>query len=210
MVKAISTALSDSKSDLNALDSELGDGDHGTTICAGFAAAVNAIEEAQTPSEVLQKTAMTLMNRMGGSSGALFGTLFLRAAMTVKEFDDVSSELFGAMWQAGLEGVISRGKAQPGDKTMVDALSPAVASLAQASTAGTSLGEALRHAASAAADGAQATANMQAKYGRARYVGERAVGHVDAGAKSIALMFGAMADYWAQMNAAEEDSNGEA
>jgi dihydroxyacetone kinase-like protein len=203
-IDAISEAINAHQSRLNALDSELGDGDHGTTISAGFDAAVERIHEAETPAQVLQITAKTLMNRMGGSSGALFGTLFQRAAMTVKDEATVSAEQFAAMWQAGLDGVVMRGKAQPGDKTMVDALAPAVDALRQAVDGGKSLLAALEMAADAAENGAQSTADMQAKYGRARYVGERAIGHVDAGAQSVALMFAAMHSYW------KDNAHGEA
>jgi phosphoenolpyruvate---glycerone phosphotransferase subunit DhaL len=144
------------------------------------------------------------MNRMGGSSGALFGTLFLRAAMSVKDQDSLSVEQFAAMWQAGTQAVMARGKAQPGDKTMVDALVPAAESLSQAVADGKPLLAALEDAAHAAAQGAESTASLQAKHGRARYVGERAVGHVDAGARSAALIFEAMHTYW------EENHDGEA
>jgi len=196
IITAISEALSAEKATLNALDAELGDGDHGTTICAGFDQAVKDIADADSPAQVLYLTAKTLMNRMGGSSGALFGTLFLRASMTVKGAETLSNEQFVAMWQAGLEGVKKRGKAEVGDKTMVDALSPAVSALAQAVYDGKTTLEALKSAMQSAHDGAQATIPMQAKYGRARYLGERAIGHVDAGAQSIALLFNALFTYW--------------
>jgi dihydroxyacetone kinase-like protein len=203
VIEAIYEAITEQKAQLNALDSELGDGDHGTTISAGFEAAVEKVKDAESPAQVLQLTAATLMNRMGGASGALFGTLFLRAAMTVKDLDDISHDQFAVMWQAGLDGVMERGKARPGDKTMVDALSPAVDALKQAVDHNKTLVEALEMAAEAAERGAQSTATMQARHGRARYVGERAIGHVDAGAQSIALMFAAMHAYW------KEKANGE-
>lgn len=196
MITAISKALSAEKATLNALDAELGDGDHGTAISIGFETASESIADAESPAQVLQITAKTLMNRMGGSSGALFGTLFLKGAMSIKSLETVSPQEFGAMWQAGLEGVQQRGKAEVGDKTMVDALSPAVSVLNQAIDNNEPWLEALESAMQFAQAGAQSTVNMQAKYGRAKYLGERAIGHVDAGAQSIALMFSAIVAYW--------------
>ncbi|MCB9457064.1 MAG: dihydroxyacetone kinase subunit L [Anaerolineaceae bacterium] len=196
MITAISATISVNISMLNTLDSQLGDGDHGTTISAGFAAAAEQIAAADSPFDVLRLTGMTLMNRMGGSSGALFGTLFVQAAMSVKEAETVSLKQFAALWQAGGDGVMKRGKAAPGDKTMVDALSPAVTALHQAAEKGETVEQALQAAAAAAEQGAKNTAEMTARYGRAQYVGERAIGHVDAGAQSVALMFSAMYNYW--------------
>ncbi|MCB9450971.1 MAG: dihydroxyacetone kinase subunit L [Anaerolineaceae bacterium] len=196
MITAISATIAENVSMLNALDSALGDGDHGTTISGGFAAAAEQTASAASPFDVLRLTGMTLMNRMGGSSGALFGTLFVQAAMTVKDVETLTLQQFAAMWQAGNDGVMKRGKAAPGDKTMVDALSPAVAALRQSVAQGETMEQALRAAAAAAAQGANATTEMTARHGRAQYVGERAVGHMDAGAQSVALMFSAMHDYW--------------
>lgn len=196
MITAISATISVNISMLNTLDSQLGDGDHGTTISAGFAAAAEQIAAVDSPFDVLRLTGMTLMNRMGGSSGALFGTLFVQAAMSVKEAETVSLKQFAALWQAGGDGVMKRGKAAPGDKTMVDALSPAVTALHQAAEKGETVEQALQAAAAAAEQGAKNTAEMTARYGRAQYVGERAIGHVDAGAQSVALMFSAMYNYW--------------
>jgi phosphoenolpyruvate---glycerone phosphotransferase subunit DhaL len=204
MIRAISKVIQANRTQLNALDAELGDGDHGTTIAAGFEAAVTEMQPAQSPADVLSAVAQVLMNRMGGSSGALFGTLFLRAAMQVKEQASLSDAQFAAMWQAGTEAVMARGQAQPGDKTMVDALVPATAALSQAVANGKPLQMALEAAAHAAAQGADSTAALLAKQGRARYVGERAVGHVDAGARSVALIFEAMHTYW------KENHDGEA
>ena len=100
------------RDELNQLDAALGDGDHGTGISTGFAAACDAVQSAETPADVLRVAATTLMNRMGGSSGALYGTLFLRAAGQVKDQTELTPTLFARMWQAGAEGVSQRGKAQ--------------------------------------------------------------------------------------------------
>jgi dihydroxyacetone kinase-like protein len=196
MIYTVYETINAQKAHLNALDSALGDGDHGTTISAGFEAAVDHIVDANTPAQTLQITAKTLMNRMGGSSGALFGTLFLRAAMSVKSAETLSPDQFASLWQAGLEGVMERGKAQPGDKTMVDALAPAANALKQTLDHNEPLLRALEIAAESAEQGAKSTETMQARHGRARYIGERAVGHIDAGAQSVALMFAALHSYW--------------
>lgn len=196
MLHAISKTISANRDALNQLDTALGDGDHGTGISTGFEAVVEAIEDAKSPADVLKLSATTLMNRMGGSSGALYGTLFLKAALHIKDKDEVSASDFAEMLQVGRDGVAQRGKSQVGDKTMLDALSPAVDTLTEEIEADKSLADALNTAASAAETGAESTEKMQAKHGRAKFVGERAIGHRDAGAQSIALMFQAMANYW--------------
>lgn len=196
MIRAISTTIESEKNALNKLDAALGDGDHGTGISVGFSAATEAIAAAQSPSDVLRLTATTLMNRMGGSSGALYGTLFLKASMHIKDMPTLSHHDFALMLKKGCEGVAQRGKSQVGDKTMLDALSPAVNTLEQQITAGISFANALNDAANAAAMGAESTEALQAKHGRAKFVGERAIGHRDAGAQSIALMFSALSNYW--------------
>ncbi|MFN8448151.1 MAG: dihydroxyacetone kinase subunit DhaL [Anaerolineae bacterium] len=202
MIAAISAAIAESRDELNRLDSALGDGDHGTSLSVAFAdaAAKVAALEQPTPTSILSATAHSLMNRMGGASGALYGTLFLRAGMAAKDKAALSHDDMKTLWRAALDGVIARGKAKPGDKTMIDALQPAVDAFAAAAT----LDESFERAAAAAAEGAQATANMVAQHGRARFVGERALGHVDAGARSIAVMFAAMNAYW------KENLHGEA
>ncbi|RMF81578.1 MAG: dihydroxyacetone kinase subunit L, partial [Chloroflexi bacterium] len=149
-----------------------------------------------TPSDVLRVTAMTLMNAMGGASGALYGTLFLQASAAVKGQATLGVVDFAAMWQAGLNGVIERGKAELGGKTMIDALQPAFDALKIANDEDQSLADALAAAADAAQQGADATAEMVAQYGRAKFTGERSRGQVDAGAASMAVMFKAMWDYW--------------
>lgn len=202
MIAAISAAIAEARDELNRLDSALGDGDHGTSLSIAFAdaAAKVAALEQPTPANILSATAQSLMNRMGGASGALYGTLFLRASMTAKDKTTLTQADMKALWRAALDGVIARGKAQPGEKTMIDALLPAVDAFAT----GVTLDESFERAAAAAAEGAQATANMIAQHGRARFVGDRARGHVDAGARSIAVMFAAMNAYW------KENQHGEA
>jgi dihydroxyacetone kinase-like protein len=194
---AVNTAIGEAKDELNRLDSALGDGDHGTSLGVAFADAVTRVAalEPPTPASVLQTTAQSLMNRMGGASGALYGTMFLRASEVAKDKAALSHEDMKLLWQAALEGVMQRGKAQPGDKTMVDALYPAVRAFSKAD----SLADSFERAVVAASDGAAQTARMVAKHGRAKFAGERAVGHVDSGARSIAVMFAAMNVYWKEV-----------
>ena len=196
MMIAISEKISAHRDSLNQLDAALGDGDHGTGISTGFEATIEAIADAESPADVLKLSATTLMNRMGGSSGALYGTLFLKAATHIKDKTEISASDFAEMLQKGCDGVAQRGKSQVGDKTMLDALSPAVNTLAQKISKNVSFADALNEAVISAETGAASTENMQAKHGRAKFVGERAIGHRDAGAQSIVLMFQAIADYW--------------
>lgn len=192
MLNAVSDRLLEEQEHLNRLDAELGDGDHGTGISKAFSSAVEAIQGLHMPAEILQVAATTLMNRMGGSSGALYGTLFLRAGLAVSDQQTLAPSDFAAMWQAGAIGVQQRGKAERGDKTMLDALLPAVDAMQNKMDYGTLL----EAAADAAQNGAQESAKFVAKHGRAKFLGERAVGHIDAGAASTAIMFVAMHNYW--------------
>ncbi len=198
MVVRLSQTYEHQRDALNALDSALGDGDHGTSLSVAFkeSAEKAALLENPQPADVLKVIATTLMNRMGGSAGALYGTLFLRVSMSIKDKADLTTTDLLAMLEAGLEGVMQRGKTQPGDKTMVDALAPAVSAFRDAVNNSKSAREAFEAAAQAARNGAQKTTEMIARRGRAKFVGERSLGHMDAGAVSIALMFETLRDYW--------------
>lgn len=198
ILRALSETYTRACDALNVLDSALGDGDHGTALNIAFREAAEKVNPLATPTpeEVLKTLATTLMNRMGGSAGALYGTLFLRASISAKGKTALSGSDLAAMWQAGLDGVKQRGKAQVGDKTMVDALAPAVEAFQQAINANRDIATAFEQAASAARAGAAETAQQVAKFGRAKFVGERSLGHQDAGAVSAALMFETLRDYW--------------
>ncbi|MEQ8675402.1 MAG: dihydroxyacetone kinase subunit DhaL [Aggregatilineales bacterium] len=194
MIVAIAAQIAENRDLLNQLDSALGDGDHGTSISTAFSSAaeqVKQLEDAQ-PADILKTTASVVMNRMGGASGALFGTLFMKAALTAKDKTTLTKSDMDALWQAGLDGVKSRGKSDVGDKTMIDALSPAV----QAFCGAQDFGSGWQSAAEAAQRGAKSTKTMIAKHGRAKFISERAIGHQDAGATSITLMFEAIYAYW--------------
>ncbi len=171
------------RDELTALDSAIGDADHGSNMDRGMTAVVAALTEAPPadPAALLKKTGATLVSKVGGASGPLYGTLFLRMAGAVEEG-------FAPALRAGLEGVLARGKAEPGDKTMVDALGPACDALDAALAGGGSLAEALAAAAAAAEEGRDATVPLVARKGRASYLGERSVGHADPGATSTALL----------------------
>lgn len=198
MIQAIQTAMEAAQSELNALDSALGDGDHGGALAAAFTDSAEKISGADepNPAEVLRLASQSLLNRMGGASGALYGTFFLRMSLSLKDHQSVDLAGWQAALRAGLEGVIQRGKASPGDKTMIDALAPAVEAFSSAEN----LESAFRAAAAAAQSGAEATRSMIAKFGRAKFVGERAIGHIDAGAQSMALLFAAMDEYWREQH----------
>ena len=175
---------------LTELDAAIGDADHGANMHRGLTAAVAAIDEVAvaTPGALFKKVGMTLVSTVGGASGPLYGTLFLRLGGALGDAEQVGPEAFAAALHAGLDGVVARGKAEAGDKTMFDALAPAVAALESALAAGESWGAALRRASEAADAGRDATTPMLARKGRASYLGERSTGHQDPGAASTALL----------------------
>ncbi|MGH3828872.1 MAG: dihydroxyacetone kinase subunit DhaL [Pseudonocardiaceae bacterium] len=180
---------------LTRLDSAIGDGDHGINLDRGFAVVVAALDS-QLPehaSELLRDVAMTVMSAVGGASGALYGTFFLRMATAAGAQRSLSALEFARVLRAGLDGVCQRGKVAAGDKTMVDALAPAIDALDVALAGGAGLGAALRSAAAAAEAGRDATALLPARGGRASFLGERSVGHQDPGATSAALLIAAAA-----------------
>ena len=186
--------ISENKDHLTHLDAAIGDADHGINLVRGFSAAVAALAEKapDTPGAVLMTVGGTLISKVGGASGPLYGTAFRRAGKAMGTEPDVSAELLGTALQAALDGVTGLGAAAEGDKTMVDALAPAVRAYQQALTAGAAELDAVRAAANAAAAGAEATIPMQALKGRASYLGPRSVGHQDPGATSTALLLAAL------------------
>jgi dihydroxyacetone kinase-like protein len=180
---------------LTRLDSAIGDADHGANMDRGMTAAVAALDSSSptSPAALLKKVGMTLVSTVGGASGPLYGTFFLRMATASGEAEQLDGPAFAKALRAGLEGVVARGKAEAGDKTMFDALAPATDALDAALAAGAPLPASLRAAADAAADGRDATVPMLARKGRASYLGERSVGHQDPGATSTALLMAAAA-----------------
>ncbi|TDD66690.1 dihydroxyacetone kinase subunit L [Actinomadura darangshiensis] len=179
---------------LTRLDAAIGDGDHGLNLDRGFRAAVDALPDGAPPGKVLIAAGRAIVSKTGGASGPLYGTVLRRAGKALGDADDVDAAALGAALKAALDGVQELGKAVEGDKTMVDALAPAVAAFAAALADGTGLAGCVRAAADAAAEGADATVPMRARKGRASYLGERSEGHMDPGASSTALLLRALAE----------------
>ncbi|MGD0872501.1 MAG: dihydroxyacetone kinase subunit DhaL [Bryobacteraceae bacterium] len=183
---------------LTELDSAIGDADHGINMDRGFTA-VKAELAAHVPPDigsVFQNVATTLIRHVGGAAGPLYGTFFLRAAAACAGKTEIEAADVLALFQAGIEGVGQRGKAAAGDKTMMDALLPALDAMRKAIEDGGSLAAILDAAAAAAQAGMLGTIPMQARKGRASYLGARSIGHQDPGATSSYLLLRAAADTW--------------
>jgi phosphoenolpyruvate---glycerone phosphotransferase subunit DhaL len=195
VVKEMAAAMEENRKHLTKLDSEIGDGDHGNNMHRGFQAALERLEgtELQTPADVLKAVSTALVGKVGGAAGPLYGTAFLRASTSLSGKEDLSSEDVAEAMEAALGGVKQRGKAEEGDKTMIDALAPAVAAAKEAASSGKGVGEVSREAAEAAGEGCEATVPLTARRGRASYLGERAAGHMDPGARSTYLLLDAAA-----------------
>ncbi|HAM44584.1 MAG TPA: dihydroxyacetone kinase subunit L [Propionibacteriaceae bacterium] len=192
-IRRAQVVLAENRMELIDLDRAIGDGDHGENMDRGFKAVVAKLDAGETEvSGVLKLVAATLMSTVGGASGPLYGTAFLRAAKAAE--GDLDSNGVVAVIAGALEGIVARGKATTGEKTMVDAWTPALAAAQEAAAAGIGPAGALRAAANAAQAGAEATIPMQATKGRASYLGERSIGHQDPGATSTALILTAAAD----------------
>ena len=189
-VRSFAHLVAENRDHLTELDAAIGDADHGSNMDRGMKAAVAALDASPpaTPGALFSKVGMTLVSTVGGASGPLFGTLFLRIGTTLGDAETVSAPELAAALRAGLGGVVDRGKAGPDDKTMYDALAPAVDALDVALADGADLSTGLKHARDAAAAGRDATAPMLARKGRASYLGERSVGHQDPGATTVALL----------------------
>jgi len=194
-VRRFAELIAQERDHLTELDSSIGDADHGTNMDRGMKAAVVALDDASPlgVGPLLSKVGMTLVSTVGGASGPLYGTLFLRLGSTLGDVAEVSSEQVAAAFRAGLDGVVARGKAVADDKTMYDALAPAVDALEAGLKDGLDLASALGRARIAADAGRDATVPMLARKGRASYLGERSVGHQDPGATSVALLVSAAA-----------------
>lgn len=180
---------------LTELDSAIGDADHGANMTRGMDAVVAKLDPAPATVDELLKTAgMTLVGSVGGASGPLYGTFFLRMGMTAGAVTELDAPGLAAALRAGLEGIVARGKAEAGDKTLFDAMAPAVDALDARIGEGADLADAARAAAEAAAEGRDATLPLVARKGRASYLGERSAGHLDPGAASTVLLFETLAD----------------
>jgi dihydroxyacetone kinase phosphoprotein-dependent L subunit len=188
--------IEEQRDHLTQLDAAIGDADHGINLARGFAAVLSALEAAApaTPGAVLTLTGSTLISKVGGASGPLYGTAFRGAGKALGDTADVDLPGLAAALEAALAGVQRLGAAREGDKTMVDALAPATGAFSKAIAEGASDAGALAALADAAQAGAVATISMQALKGRASYLGPRSVGHEDPGAASTALILGALRD----------------
>ena len=194
-VRAVAAAMDEHKDRLTQLDSAIGDADHGVNMQRGFTAVLAALDgyEAAGVGDVLVKTGTTLISNVGGAAGPLYGTFF-RATGKQLTGPTADAEQLAAAFDAGLAGVQKLGAAVPGDKTMVDALVPALAAFGEAARAGEGEAAAAEKAAKAAETGMQDTIPLQARKGRASYLGARSVGHQDPGATSTALVLRALAE----------------
>ncbi|TDW88442.1 dihydroxyacetone kinase DhaL subunit [Kribbella pratensis] len=188
-LRDVAGSLHDNAAYLTELDSAIGDADHGANMDRGFQAVVGLLDETSFDSadELLKKAGMTLVSKVGGASGPLYGTFFLRFGTALAGVD-LTPETIGKGLHAGVEGVLARGKAELGDKTMYDAWAPALDAYDAAVAGGSELGTALTAAAEAAAKGRDATIPLVARKGRASYLGERSAGHQDPGATSTTLI----------------------
>ncbi len=194
-VRESARVIAEHRAELIALDREIGDGDHGENMDRGFTAVLAKLDGAEpaTPGDVLKLVATTLISTVGGASGPLFGTAYLKAAGAVAGADELDGAALVALLTAARDGIVLRGKAETGDKTLIDAWSPAVDAAAGAQADGASEAAVLEAAAAAAESGAEATEPLVAHKGRASYLGERAIGHRDPGAQSSALLLRAAA-----------------
>jgi phosphoenolpyruvate---glycerone phosphotransferase subunit DhaL len=185
-------SMGEHREELVRLDTAIGDGDHGTNMDRGMRKALEKLQAEEQPSAGagLKTVAMALISSVGGAAGPLYGTLFLQMSTALAGADEIDLESYAAAWRKGLEGVKARGKAEPGDKTMVDALIPAVEALERASE----LDAGLREATNAAERGMRDTIPLVARKGRASYLGERSKDHQDPGATSTYYLFKSAAE----------------
>jgi phosphoenolpyruvate---glycerone phosphotransferase subunit DhaL len=189
-IEDYATAISEHRAELVQLDTAIGDGDHGTNMDRGMRAALEQIAKVgdDDVGALLKSVGMALISKVGGAAGPLYGTLFMRMATAAAGKPELDLGEWAEAVAAGVAGVQQRGKAEAGDKTMVDALLPALDALRSAQSEGAELADALRRSADAARDGMRATVPMQARKGRASYLGPRSVDHQDPGATSSELL----------------------
>jgi dihydroxyacetone kinase-like protein len=191
-VTGFADSVTAARDELTKLDQAIGDGDHGANMSRGLTAVVAKLA-GDTPGDVLKGVGRTLISTVGGASGPLYGTAFREMAKALGDADPATDPDFAAALHAGMDGIVRLGKAETGDKTMIDAWTPALAAFDAALAGGSALADAAAEAAKAAAEGAEATIPLQARKGRASYLGPRSVGHKDPGATSTTMLFAALA-----------------
>lgn len=182
---------------LTRIDSAIGDGDHGIGMSVGFTKAEENLKanEFTTVNDVFKTIGMSMISSMGGASGVIFGTMFVGGIKGLEPKEALDLPLLAEIYEKALDAIKQRGKAELGDKTMIDAFQPAVEALKKSATENTSLVEGLRKAESAALEGVEASKDYVAKFGRAKSLGERAVGHQDAGATTVSIIFKSMKEW---------------
>jgi dihydroxyacetone kinase-like protein len=191
-MQRFAASMQEHRQELVALDTAIGDGDHGTNMDRGMRKALEKLEsqEQADAGAVLKTVAMALVSNVGGAAGPLYGTLLLQMGTALAGKDDIDLETYAGAWRKGMQGVQARGKAELGDKTMLDALAPGVEALEKAPD----LDSGLREALSAAEAGMQDTIPLVARKGRASYLGERSKDHQDPGATSTFYLYQTAAD----------------
>ncbi len=193
-LETVAVVLNENKGYLTDLDSAIGDADHGTNMDRGFKKVAEKLPSVADKDigNILKTVGMTLISSVGGASGPLYGTFFMRGGMAADAKEELSDADLVAMLQGAVNGVLERGRAQPGDKTMIDALLPAVNALQEGISNGKDGADALEDAVAAAEQGMKDTIPLQARKGRASYLGERSIGHQDPGATSSYLILNAL------------------
>ncbi|RBW68379.1 dihydroxyacetone kinase subunit DhaL [Bacillus taeanensis] len=201
MFKYVAEQVINSKPYLTEIDSAIGDGDHGIGMAIGFEAAVNKLNSGsfKTVNAVFSEIGMAMISSMGGASGVIFGTMFIGKVAKLPQETNLSLPFLSTIFTDALAAIKKRGKAELGDKTMIDAFEPAVVSLQQSVSNNKTLLEGLKEAEKKAAEGVENTKNYTAKFGRAKSLGERAVGYQDAGATSVSIIIQSMRQ-WIERN----------
>ena len=210
-VRASAAQVAENKDYLTQLDAAIGDGDHGINMNRGMSAVVGKLDEAAGEQDIgalLKTVGMTLVSSVGGAGGPLYGTLFLQMGTAASGKSELGPDDWAAALEAGVKGVQARGKAEPGDKTMIDALLPGLVALRSALDGGASFEDALTASAEAAGQGMRETIPLVAKKGRASYLGERSAGHQDPGATSSHMLLETAAATWGGRGSAESPSEG--
>ena len=195
-IRAFAAVVAENKGFLTQLDSAIGDADHGINMNRGMNAVLGKLEGQGDIGALFKTTGMTLVSTVGGAGGPLYGTLFLQLGVALAGKQAIESSDWAAALDAAVTGVQARGKAEPNDKTMIDALVPARDAFKAAIGDGASFADALHRAADAAEEGVKATVPLVARKGRASYLGKRSAGHQDPGATSSWLLMKAFADTW--------------
>ena len=199
-IRGFAAEIGTNKEQLTELDSAIGDGDHGINMDRGMSAVIGKVDTADQDQDIgalLKTVGMTLVSTVGGAGGPLYGTLFMQMGTALPGKAVIGPDDWTAALDAAVSGVQARGKAEPGDKTMIDALIPGRDALKSALVGGASFEDALKRSADAAGQGMRDTVPLVAKKGRASYLGERSAGHQDPGATSSHLLLEAAAETWA-------------